>query len=627
MKNNFDLKDYMKSNKVGSYQQLNEMWYQDINQALGDFNVIKEEAIEETPLHPDTEEDENGNTYFTEDEMEEGKKKLAFVIPCPDAYDIEEEAEHFQYLLDKAGVKAKVKANQVGEEAEVYTKDEKKARKVIEKNGYQIGWTEDNELEEMGGVKTIEEIKFDDAIVPIKQTMQSLGYKGEYDPFVEEGYIFEKDFADGVMRISITALNDDQEKFTFTAVHFDRITKSQLFGLIKKHVIDYRNGNWVSKDGDVEIVDLGTGMFSLDKPGVQDLIKKTVQRVEDKAVATKGIDEMAGDNVKSLGAGKMAHANTRVNLGRHRSSDTLDKQVAKDHDKNTIKGAKAAAYKAPHMKEEETADDIFAGSDTANWKDNYGNETSEWDTEIAGQTINGWTAEETQGGAIAWQNPRYPNADIYATPGWEGVDGIALELHDSEDGYMDEPKIQKVVGAGTDLWKTKEGYMALMAKVFTTLEKMLTPSEEMAEDDGTGRQINHDFNDDISIDHSEFEDTISEGMQDWNHTFEEDIMDLLDDGISKPEILTHFTDILKIARPRMEESIENEDADPFGSIKTGIDNITQGNDDMDMSDDDRFDQLGGDKIKAGIESLMGDGFDYREILQFVKDTIASKRNY
>ena len=48
---------------------------------------------------------------------------------------------------------------------------------------------------------------------------------------------------------------------------------------------------------------------------------------------------------------------------------------------------------------------------------------------------------------------------------------------------------------------------------------------------------------------------------------------------------------------------------------------------MDMSDDDRFNQLGGDKIKAGIESLMADGFDFREILQFVKDTIASKRNY
>ena len=491
MKNNFDLKDYMKSNKVGSYQQLNEMWYQDINQALGDFNEAK-------------------------------------VI---DSINEEEAVEE-----------------------------------------------QDMEMEEAKSTDSIEEIKFDDAIVPIKQTMQSLGYKGEYDPFVEEGYIFEKDFADGVMRISITALNADEEKFTFTAVHFDKITKSQLFGLIKKHVIDYENGNWVSKDGDVEIVDLGTGMFSLDKPGVQDLIKKTVQRVEDKAVATKGIDEMAGDNVKSLGAGKMAHANTRVNLGRHRSSDTLDKQVAKDHDKNTIKGAKAAAYKPPYMKEEETADDIFAGSDAANWKNNYGNETSDWDTEIAGQTVKGWTAEETQGGAIAWQNPRYPNAHIYATPGWEGVDGIAFELHDSEDGYMDEPKIQKVVGAGTEAWKTKEGYMALMAKAFTVVEKMLTPSDNMDEDHGT--QIDHDKNDNISKDHSEFEDTV------------------------------------------------NEDVDPFGSIKTGIDKITQDDDDdMDMSDDDRFNQLGGDKIKAGIEGLMGDGFDFREILQFVKDTIASKRNY
>jgi hypothetical protein len=338
----------------------------------------------------------------------------------------------------------------------------------------------------------------------------------------------------------------------------------------------------------------------------------------------KGLEEMGG--VKSIGdAGKMATPNSRPNLGRHRSSDMLDKMSKKDHKTNTVVGAKAAAYKAPHMKEE-TADDIFAGSDKAKW-DNYGNETSEWDTEIAGQTVKGWTAEETQGGAIAWQNPKYPNAHIYATPGWEGVDGIAFELHDSEDGYMDEPKIQKVIGSGTEAWKTKEGYMALMAKAFTVVEKMLIPSDNMDEDHGT--QVNHDMNDDISMDYTEPEHMVqNEGIQDYNHTFEEDIMDLLDDGVSKPEILTHFKGILKNANPRMEESIENEDVDPFGSIKTGIDKITQGDDgDMDMSDDDRFDQLGGDKIKAGIEGLMGDGFDYREILQFVKDTIASKRNY
>jgi len=64
------------------------------------------------------------------------------------------------------------------------------------------------------------------------------------------------------------------------------------------------------------------------------------------------IEEMGG--VKSVGdAGKMATPNSRPNLGRHRSSDMLDKISKKDHNKNTVVGAKAAAYKAPHMKEEE----------------------------------------------------------------------------------------------------------------------------------------------------------------------------------------------------------------------------------------------------------------------------------
>jgi hypothetical protein len=231
---------------------------------------------------------------------------------------------------------------------------------------------------------------------------------------------------------------------------------------------------------------------------------------------------------------------------------------------------------------EETADDIFAGSDTADWNYGKGNDTSDWDTNIAGQTVEGWTAEETQGGSIVWQNPKYPHTIIYATPGWEGVNGIALEVYSEIEDGLDEPMLQKVVGAGTDLWKTEKGYLALMDKVFTILGKTLKPSvdmDDMKEDDGTGRQINHDFNDDISIDPSEFEDTIS------------------------------------------------EDEDPFGAIKGGIDKITQGDDDMEMSDDDRMMSLGGDRIKAGIESLMADGFDYREILQFVKDTIAAKRNY
>ena len=279
--------------------------------------------------------------------------------------------------------------------------------------------------------------------------------------------------------------------------------------------------------------------------------------------------EEKGD-VKSIGdAGKMAHANTRTNLGRHRSSDTLDKQVAKDHDKKTVVGAKAAAYKAPHMKE----DDMMSDKDfvDANWDGDA--ETLDWEKDVEGKQVGSWTAGlEPQAGSIVWESPKY-NALIYATPGWEGVDGIAVEMYELDaDGYMDgEPMLQKVVGAGTDTWKTEEGYMSLMSKVFAALEKALKPKQEMEEDHGTA--IDHDKADNISKDHSEFEDSVYEAE------------------------------------------------DPFGAIKTGIDKITKGEDDEDEMDDDKFGQLGGDSIEKAIETLLDFGFDYRQILAFVKRVI------
>ena len=285
-------------------------------------------------------------------------------------------------------------------------------------------------------------------------------------------------------------------------------------------------------------------------------------------------------DVKSLGdAGKMAHANTRTNLGRHRSSDMLDKQVAKDHDKNTIKGDKAAAYKPPHMKE----DDMMSDKDfvDANWDGDA--ETFDWEKDVEGKQVGSWTAGlEPQAGSIVWESPKY-NALIYATPGWEGVDGIAVEMYELDaDGYMDgEPMLQKVVGAGMDTWKTEEGYMSLMAKVFATLEKALKPKQEMEEDHGTA--VDHDKLDDVSKDPSEFEDSVYEAEE-----------------------------------------------NPFDSIKTGMDSITQGSSmhrDIDSyPESERIMDMGGDQIKAGIESLLDDGFDYREILELVKTVIKANRN-
>ena len=70
-------------------------------------------------------------------------KKPNFVIPAPDSGNIEDDARYFQSILRKAGILAKVKANIVDEQVEVFTDDEAKARKVIEKTGYQIGWNDE----------------------------------------------------------------------------------------------------------------------------------------------------------------------------------------------------------------------------------------------------------------------------------------------------------------------------------------------------------------------------------------------------------------------------------------------------------------------------------------------------
>jgi hypothetical protein len=71
------------------------------------------------------------------------------------------------------------------------------------------------------------------------------------------------------------------------------------------------------------------------------------------------------------------------------------------------------------------------------------------------------------------------------------------------------------------------------------------------------------------------------------------------------------------------ESMYTDDSvDPFPSIDKGSEY-----DDDDASDYDRFDDLGGNQIKSAIKSLMDDGFDSREIAQFVVDTIRGFKSF
>lgn len=107
------------------------------------------------------------------------------------------------------------------------------------------------------------------------KVLQSLGFTGGYVSWLE-GISFEKQIKGGVLQITIVQWGQSGEQYQFDAVFFPEITKSTLFGLIKKKVIDYRNGKWVSKDKASEIVDLGTGMFELSDDDYEKEIKTRV---------------------------------------------------------------------------------------------------------------------------------------------------------------------------------------------------------------------------------------------------------------------------------------------------------------------------------------------------------------
>jgi len=78
------------------------------------------------------------------------------------------------------------------------------------------------------------------------------------------------------------------------------------------------------------------------------------------------------------------------------------------------------------------------------------------------------------------------------------------------------------------------------------------------------------------------------------------------------------------------DSMDTDDSvNPFPSImkEKEDDSFKMSGGAFDYEEDDRFASLGGDEIKSAIKSLMDDGFDSREIAQFVVDTIRGFKSF
>jgi len=115
---------------------------------------------------------------------------------------------------------------------------------------------------------------------------------------------------------------------------------------------------------------------------------------------------------------------------------------------------------------------------------------------------------------------------------------------------------------------------------------------------------------------------VEEAMSAWEEKlsyYESEVNDLVYDMME-----TTGADIDQIADFFQYISTQIRNKSNFGSMEEGMDD-----DDEDLSwmKDDRFADLGGDQIKAGIKSLVDDGFDTREIAQFVVDTIRAFKSF
>ena len=179
---------------------------------------------------------------------------------------------------------------------------DKKRKKTATQFGYTLVNNDINNIDE-----SVNEAKVGNPFGLAAKVLQSLGFTGGYVGWLE-GISFEKQIKGGVLQITIVQWGQSGEQYAFDAVFFPEITKSTLFGLIKKKVIDYRNGKWVSKDKASEIVDLGTGMFELSdddyEKEIKTRVKNAIGKIHESIKLTSLVNEASLQKGKTYGGSK-----------------------------------------------------------------------------------------------------------------------------------------------------------------------------------------------------------------------------------------------------------------------------------------------------------------------------------
>lgn len=160
-------------------------------------------------------------------------------------------------------------------------------------------------------------------------------------------------------------------------------------------------------------------------------------------------------------------------------------------------------------------------------EDFFGDDTEEtdnvWLPDAHKKQINDWNCfYEDQQGAISLFSDRFPDVALYATPGWEGQNGIVFEAWDEDGNNIDlnpeDPDTNQYV-AGKSFYADFDSYADDMKNILPTVESMLKGGEEeMNEGEPEGDQYDGQYDAHTgpaianeAFDFEDFQDTDLEG--------------------------------------------------------------------------------------------------------------------
>ena len=234
----------------------------------------------------------------------------------------------------------------------------------------------------------------------------------------------------------------------------------------------------------------------------------------------------------------------------------------------------------------------------------YNPETNGWMDTVDGEKVGNWTVHYEYPGLLIW-NMEGGDFSIYATPKWQGR-GTPIEVvSDEAESILSDEITEDEFGSFEEYAKTLLPHINKAYNRLVAIEKSGFPGGE--------GEIEEAFDSPGERDQDTIEkwlETSDEYYDDYD--FDGDDTVTLYDGIGKEIKKLSFRDDIQggVDQSMEEASITGGQYDDDVDPETGVPYTDD--------DHDRFWDLGGGQIHSAVRDLLDDGFELRDIIDFIK---------